>query len=124
MHRCVNAACRAAIMRVSMADLRVVMGQEALFSMWGLGVGTDDAAVLQGALRSSRSAIQMAVLRIRIVYGATDGMVPAKRRAWLEGKLEALGLIRADDADAWTEVPDAGHDDVLFLMDKILTHVK
>jgi hypothetical protein len=29
--------------------------------------------------------------------------------------LEAEGLIHGEDVDAWTEIPDAGHDDMLFL---------
>jgi hypothetical protein len=54
-------------------------------------------------------------LQIRVVYGAADGLVPAQGQVWLKGVLEAAGLIQAKDADAWTEVPDAGHDDMLFL---------
>ncbi|KAJ7036344.1 hypothetical protein C8F04DRAFT_1257907 [Mycena alexandri] len=38
---------------------------------------------------------------------------PGAGRMWLKGVLETAGLLHG--ADAWKEVPDAGHDDVLFL---------
>ncbi|KAJ7908704.1 hypothetical protein B0H13DRAFT_2273264 [Mycena leptocephala] len=88
-------------------------------SVWGLGAGATDADVLRGAFTrlagrypSSSSSLG---LQIRVVYGAADGLVPVRGRVWLKGVLEAERLIQAEDADAWTEVPDAGHDDVLFL---------
>ncbi|KAJ7107389.1 hypothetical protein C8R44DRAFT_885405 [Mycena epipterygia] len=74
-------------------------------------------------------------LRIHVVYGAADELIPARGRVWLKGVLEGVGLIDAEgggvedaegDAEGasdapilgtgvWTEVPEAGHDDVLFL---------
>ncbi|KAJ7912071.1 hypothetical protein B0H13DRAFT_2271727 [Mycena leptocephala] len=141
--RTIGPACRAAIMRRGMAQSRVAMGQEALFSLhggdaaprpgtastgeaenepdsiWGLGPGPSPAHILQNAFTrlaglypSSSSSLG---LQIRVVYGAADGMVPVRGRVWLKGVLEAEGLIHSEDADAWIEVPDAGHDDVLFL---------
>ncbi|KAJ7484113.1 hypothetical protein FB451DRAFT_1231553 [Mycena latifolia] len=107
LHRCVNRPGRAAIMRMGMGNSRIAMGQEALL--------TDDAAVLQGAFARLAERYPDDALRIRVVYGAADGMTPAKRRAWIKGQLEAAGLICADDVEAWTEVSEAGHDDVLFL---------
>jgi hypothetical protein len=125
-----------------MAESRVAMGQEALIclhggdaaprpgaastgeepdsdSVWGLGAGPSPAHILQNAFTrlaglypSSSSSLG---LQIRVVYGAADGMVPVRGRVWLKGVLEAEGLIHSEDADAWIEVPDAGHDDVLFL---------
>ncbi|KAJ7484135.1 hypothetical protein FB451DRAFT_1363728 [Mycena latifolia] len=136
LHRCANAACRAAITRTGMGDARGAMGQEALLclhgaagaadSAWGLGAGADAAAVLRGAFARLAARCPGDALRVRVVYGAADGLVPAKGRAWLKGALEAAGLIRADDGEAWTEAPEAGHDDVLFLeevVDRILARV-
>ncbi|KAJ7437942.1 hypothetical protein FB451DRAFT_1570490 [Mycena latifolia] len=87
-------------MRVRTAESHVSMGQEAFFSLhgtqgvadsvWGLGAGRDDAAVLRAAF---------AHLAERY---ADDG------RVWLKGALEAAGLMRANDVDAWREVPEAG----------------
>jgi hypothetical protein len=96
-------------------------------SVWGLGVGATDADVLRGAFtrlagRYPSSSSSSLGLQIRVVYGAADGLVPVRGRVWLKGVLEDVGLMKrgvqedADiDADAWAEVPDAGHDDVLFL---------
>ncbi|KAJ7689909.1 hypothetical protein B0H17DRAFT_1201939 [Mycena rosella] len=129
MHRHVGGACRAAIMRRGMGEARVAMGQEALFclhgadpapdaegggdSVWGLGPGTSAADVLHSAFARLAARYPDDALGVRVVYGAADGMVPAKGRAWLRGVLEGAGLLRG--ADAWREVPGAGHDDVLFL---------
>ncbi|KAJ7848543.1 hypothetical protein B0H13DRAFT_2674987 [Mycena leptocephala] len=96
-------------------------------SVWGLGAGATDADVLRGAFTrlagrypSSSSSSSSLGLQIRVVYGAADGLVPVRGRTWLKGVLEDAGLVKRgvqedEDADAWTEVPDAGHDDVLFL---------
>jgi hypothetical protein len=90
-------------------------------------VGATDADVLRGAFtrlagRYPSSSSSSLGLQIRVVYGAADGLVPVRGRVWLKGVLEDVGLMKrgvqedADiDADAWAEVPDAGHDDVLFL---------
>ncbi|KAJ6517101.1 hypothetical protein DFH09DRAFT_1430832 [Mycena vulgaris] len=136
MHRHVGGACRAEIMRRGMAESRVAMGQEALLclhggetvtlgstdtvgagedSVWGLGAGPTDAAVLQNAFARMAELYPDDTLRLRVVYGKADGLVPAKGRAWLRGVLEDKGLLRAGDEDAWKEVEGAGHDDVLFL---------
>ncbi|KAJ7107349.1 hypothetical protein C8R44DRAFT_804537 [Mycena epipterygia] len=158
MHRYVNEACLEALMRRAMDESRVAMGQEALFSLhggdpaggtggtptagtmgsetstdsiWGLGPGATDAEVLRGAFTRLAALYPDDALRIHVVYGAADGMVPARGRAWLKGVLEGAGLIHMEGggvgdaegaADApilgtgvWTEVPEAGHDDVLFL---------
>ncbi|KAJ6549164.1 hypothetical protein B0H10DRAFT_2129189, partial [Mycena sp. CBHHK59/15] len=56
-------------------------------------------------------------LGIRVCYGAADGMVPSKGRLWLKGVLEDLGFLREEGA--WTEVPEMGHDDVLFLEEAV-----
>ncbi|KAJ6599699.1 hypothetical protein DFH09DRAFT_1503803 [Mycena vulgaris] len=138
MHRHVGGACRAEIMRRGMAESRVAMGQEALLclhggdaaaapgaagggageeedSVWGLGAGLIDAAVLQNAFARMAELYPDDALRVRVVYGKADGLVPPKGRAWLRGVLEDKGLLRAGDEDAWKEVEGAGHDDVLFL---------
>ncbi|KAJ7106363.1 hypothetical protein C8R44DRAFT_806079 [Mycena epipterygia] len=157
MHRYVNEACREALMRRAMDESRVAMGQEALFSLhggdpaggaggtatgaavgsatsgdsiWGLGPGATDAEVLRGAFTRLAALYPDDALRIHVMYGAADGMVPARGRVWLKGVLEGAGLIDvegggvgdegASDApilgtSVWTEVPEAGHDDVLFL---------
>ncbi|KAJ7106372.1 hypothetical protein C8R44DRAFT_327930 [Mycena epipterygia] len=163
MHRYVNEACRAALMRRAIDESRVAMGQEVLFclhggnlvggatgatvgsttssatsgdSIWGLGLGATDADVLRGAFTRLAALYPDDALRIHVVYGAADGMVPARGRAWLKGVLEGVGLINTEDggfgdtegggvrdmegavdapmlgAGVWTE---AGHDDVLFL---------
>ncbi|KAJ7106369.1 hypothetical protein C8R44DRAFT_806091 [Mycena epipterygia] len=129
------------------------MGQEALFSLhggdpagesstgatssatsgdsiWGLGPGATDAEVLWGAFTRLAALYPDDALRIHVVYGAADGLVPARGRVWLKGVLDGVGLIDAEDggvedegaahapilgAGVWTEVPEAGHDDVLFL---------
>ncbi|KAJ6599688.1 hypothetical protein DFH09DRAFT_625791 [Mycena vulgaris] len=137
MHRHVGSACRAEIMRRGMAESRVAMGQEALLclhggdtvvpragegdsedSVWGLGASTFDAAVLQNAFARLAELHPDDALRMRVVYGKADGMVPPKGRAWLRGVLEERGLLRAGDEgdrEAWKEVEGAGHDEVLFL---------
>ncbi|KAJ6509821.1 hypothetical protein DFH09DRAFT_1288643 [Mycena vulgaris] len=136
MHRHVGGACRAEIMRRGMAKNRVAMGQEALLSLhggdtvapragageeedsvWGLGAGPTDAAVLQNAFARMAELYPDDALRVRVVYGKADGMVPPKGRAWLRGVLEDKGLLRVGngDGEAWKEVEGAGHDDVLFL---------
>ncbi|KAJ7912063.1 hypothetical protein B0H13DRAFT_554913 [Mycena leptocephala] len=92
-------------------------------SVWGLGVGATDADVLRGAftrLAGRYPSSSSLGLQIRVVYGAADGLVPVRGRVWLKGVLEDVGLMKREvqedeDADAWTEIPDAGHDDVLFL---------
>ncbi|KAJ6509814.1 hypothetical protein DFH09DRAFT_1435305 [Mycena vulgaris] len=78
-------------------------------SVWGLG------AVLQNAFARMAELYPDDALRVRVVYGKADGLVPPKGRAWLRGVLEDKGLLRAGDEDAWKEVEGAGHDDVLFL---------
>ncbi|KAF7338869.1 Cellobiohydrolase I [Mycena sanguinolenta] len=104
--------------------------------VWGLGPGATPAAILQGAftrLAELQSQRAQGGLRIHVVYGADDGMVPVQGRVWLRGVLEAAGLLSdegegdADDGEhgevgetvdynaPWEEVPGAGHDDVLFL---------
>ncbi|KAF7348723.1 Cellobiohydrolase I [Mycena venus] len=141
MHRYVGSACRTAIMRRGMGESRLSMGQEALFclhggdtvpgaggesdSVWGLGAGATDADVLRGAFTRIAELYPDDALRIHVVYGADDGLVPAKGRAWLKDMLESAGLMH--DEDAWTEVPQAGHDDILFLEEvvgKILRRVE
>ncbi|KAJ7107395.1 hypothetical protein C8R44DRAFT_804571 [Mycena epipterygia] len=99
-------------------------------SIWGLGPGATDAEVLRGAFTRLAALYPDNALRIHVVYGAADGLVPARGRVWLKGVLEGAGLIDvegggvgdegASDAPIlgtglWTEVPEAGHDDVLFL---------
>ncbi|KAJ7472905.1 hypothetical protein B0H11DRAFT_2236783 [Mycena galericulata] len=133
MHRFVGRACSQELMRRALDESRVAIGQEALFclhggapapapagggggdadSVWGLGPGADDAAVLAGAFTRLTTRYPDDALRIRVVYGAADGLVPARGQAWLKGVLEGLGLVQ--EAGAWTEVPKAGHDDPLFL---------
>ncbi|KAJ7034633.1 hypothetical protein C8F04DRAFT_1183172 [Mycena alexandri] len=129
VHRHVSEACRAAIVRRAMRESRVAMGQEALFtlhggeavdggggerdSVWGIGGGATDMDVLRGAFARLASRHPDGALRLRVVYGAADGLVPALGRTWLKGMLETAGLLHG--ADAWKEVPEAGHDDVLFL---------
>ncbi|KAJ7908709.1 hypothetical protein B0H13DRAFT_2496376 [Mycena leptocephala] len=87
-------------------------------SVWGLGAGATDADVLRGAftrLVGRYPSSSSLGLQIRVVYGAADGLVPARGRTWLKSVLEDAGLIRCDGEETWTEIPDAGHDDVLFL---------
>ncbi|KAJ7859369.1 hypothetical protein B0H14DRAFT_632880 [Mycena olivaceomarginata] len=138
MHRAVGTACREAIMRQAMGESRAAMGQEALLclhggdaapggaapdSVWGLGPGASDAEILRGAFTRLGERYADDALRIHVVYGAADGLVPAKGRAWLREVLGSTGLIlesdppagTGDGATRWTEVPEAGHDDVLFL---------
>jgi hypothetical protein len=138
MHRAVSTACREAIMRQAMGESRAAMGQEALLclhggdaapggaapdSVWGLGPGASDAEILLGAFTRLGERYADDALRIHVVYGAADGLVPAKGRAWLREVLGSTGLIPKLDSPAgtdggaarWTEVPEAGHDDVLFL---------
>ncbi|KAJ7306220.1 hypothetical protein DFH08DRAFT_902410 [Mycena albidolilacea] len=138
MHRSVTTACREAIMRQAMGESRAAMGQEALLclhggdaapggaapdSVWGLGPGAFDAEILRGAFARLGEHYADDALRIHVVYGAADGLVPAKGRAWLREVLGSTGLIPELDPPAgtdggaarWTEVPEAGHDDVLFL---------
>ncbi|KAJ7912068.1 hypothetical protein B0H13DRAFT_2478199 [Mycena leptocephala] len=143
--RTIGPACRAAIMRRGMAESRVAMGQEALIclhggdaaprslpstsprpgaastgepenesdSVWGLGPGPSPAHILQDAFTRLAGLYPDDALQIRVVYGAADGLVPAQGWVWLEGVLEAEGLIHSEET--WEEVPDAGHDNVLFL---------
>ncbi|KAJ7093414.1 hypothetical protein B0H15DRAFT_947538 [Mycena belliarum] len=141
--RSVSDACRTATMRVGLREGRAVMGQEALLclhgaepagahgdagadggsdarvkheSVWGVGPGGDDAAVLRGAFaRLAERYGGGGGMPVWVTYGAADGMVPAKGRAWLHAELEGVGLLRQGDDAAWTEVPEAGHDDVLFV---------
>ncbi|KAJ7754204.1 hypothetical protein DFH07DRAFT_959901 [Mycena maculata] len=138
MHRYATPRCRQEITRRMLAESRVAIGEEALFclhggdptsdgadSVWGIGPGATDADVLRGAFARLVELHPDDALRIRVVYGAADGLVPARGRAWLKGVLEALGLVREEGA--WTEVPGAGHDDVLFLEEvvgKILGRVQ
>ncbi|KAJ6529326.1 hypothetical protein B0H19DRAFT_1274361 [Mycena capillaripes] len=145
LHRYVGAAAREAIMQRAMDESRVAMGQEALFSLhggdavivagggagsggraegegdsvWGLGLGATDADVLRGAFTRLAELHPHDALRIHVVYGAADGMVPVKGRTWLKSVLEDVGLIRSGDEAVWTEVPEAGHDDILFLEDVV-----
>ncbi|KAJ7154493.1 hypothetical protein C8R46DRAFT_1117514 [Mycena filopes] len=132
MHRYVNEACRSAIMSRGMREGRVAMGQEALLclhggapapggegesepnSVWGIGGGATDADVLRGAFARLAERYPDDALRMSVVYGADDGLVPAQGRTWLKGVLTTAGLLRREN-DAWKEVEGAGHDDVLFL---------
>ncbi|KAJ7027765.1 hypothetical protein C8F04DRAFT_1237915 [Mycena alexandri] len=124
VHRHVNAACRAAVMRRAMRESRVAMGQEALFtlhggeaapvaamdggggesdSVWNIGGGATDMDVLRGA-PPRRCAAAARRLRRRGRAGAGAGAHVAEGRAGDRGA-----------AAWWKEVPEAGHDDVLFL---------
>jgi hypothetical protein len=124
LHRHVSPACRAEVQRRGLGESRVAIGQEALFSLhggrggvWGVGDGADDAAVLRGAFERMAERYANDALRIRVCYGAEDGMIPAKGRMWLKGTLEELGFLK--EAGAWVEVEGAGHDDALFLQDVV-----
>ncbi|KAJ7115074.1 hypothetical protein C8R43DRAFT_1242430 [Mycena crocata] len=118
-------------------------------SVWGIGPGTTDADVLRGAFARLALLYPNDALRMHVVYAADDGMVPAKGRAWLKKVLEGrdwpkgvsgleggtgelneqrllraepespVGLVEAVSPAVWMEVPDAGHDDVLFLEDVV-----
>ncbi|KAJ7636624.1 hypothetical protein FB45DRAFT_906964 [Roridomyces roridus] len=113
MHRSVGSACRVEVMRRSLAESRVAIGQETLFclhgssstggeTVWGLGVGASDAEVLRGAFSRLVERYPGDALSMRVVYGAADGLVPTKGRVWLKATLEELELLR--DEQAWTEV--------------------
>ncbi|KAF8217474.1 hypothetical protein K438DRAFT_1795068 [Mycena galopus ATCC 62051] len=163
IHRYVNSACQEATMRRAMEESRVSMGQEALFTLhgndpvasttsatgsspsnpplgaaetdcvWGLGPGATSADILKGAFTRVAELYPDDALKMQVVYGADDGMVPVQGRVWLRGVLEEVGLISAHSVESagveevnaataedaedvpWVEVPGAGHDDVLFL---------
>ncbi|KAJ7191217.1 hypothetical protein GGX14DRAFT_601138 [Mycena pura] len=143
VERHASAPLRAETTRRALVESRVSIGQEALLSLhggrtagdstsaggaqdsvWGLGGGATDADVLRGAFQRLAArgcgAGDTDTLPVYVVYGAADGMVPAQGRRWLKSVLESTGLLRAEDASrAWTEVPDAGHDDVVFLEDVV-----
>ncbi|KAJ7859365.1 hypothetical protein B0H14DRAFT_3446743 [Mycena olivaceomarginata] len=120
MHRAVTTACREAIMRQAMGESRAAMGQEALLclhggdaapggaapdSVWGLGPGASDAEILLGAFTRLGET-----LRGRRAGGYTS--CTARRTAWCPRR---AGPGADGGAARWTEVPEAGHDDVLFL---------
>ncbi|KAJ7191215.1 hypothetical protein GGX14DRAFT_601131 [Mycena pura] len=123
-----NRACRSGRRRscLSTAGARRTAATAARRTPCGLGGGATDAEVLRGAFQRlalaarGRAAGDTVTLPVYVVYGAADGMVPAKGREWLKSVLESAGLLRAGDAPrAWTEVPDAGHDDLVFLEDVV-----
>ncbi|KAJ7258389.1 hypothetical protein B0H12DRAFT_443260 [Mycena haematopus] len=121
MHRSVNSACRAAIMRRAMDESREAIGQEALICLhggdpapslasstaassptaapvdcvWGLGPGATSADILQSAFARLADLHPDGALDMHVVYGVDDGLVPAKGRAWLRGVLEGAGLVPA-----------------------------
>ncbi|KAJ7258392.1 hypothetical protein B0H12DRAFT_443397 [Mycena haematopus] len=151
VHRSVNSACREAIVRRAVDESREAIGQEALIFLhggdpaasptaslhsagdcvWGLGPGATPADILQGAFARLADLNRDGALDMHVVYGADDGLVPAKGREWLKGVLEDAGLVpvrgpelvekKDDGAEAgdydtpWVEVPGAGHEEVLFL---------
>ncbi|KAJ6471664.1 Alpha/Beta hydrolase protein [Mycena vitilis] len=88
---------------------------EAIDTIWALGPGPTPAAVLQGAFTRIAERYPGNALDVHVVYGADDILVPVKGRVWLRGVLEETGLLPGEDADRWREVPDAGHDEILFL---------
>lgn len=106
------------------AEGKVGLGQEALVClalpdarMWGWGADKDgkiDESMLfeRGFTKlKARLDARCEKLRIAVYYGAEDGFVPAKGRAYLRDLLVTkLSLMRSED---WHEVPDAGHDDVV-----------
>ncbi|KAJ6530333.1 Alpha/Beta hydrolase protein [Mycena capillaripes] len=145
----VGDTCRAAVMREGLAGAKGAVGPEALFSLhggdavpaptpdgeadcvWGLCAGASDAEILRNAFRRLARRFPPHILRIRVVYGAADGIVPKQGRLWLRGVLEDVGLIRGGaggvhrervdeeeeltgEGKTWTEVPGAPHDGVLF----------
>ncbi|KAJ6488703.1 hypothetical protein DFH09DRAFT_1339106 [Mycena vulgaris] len=103
MHLHLSSGCHTAeIMPRTMAESHAAMGQEALFdSIWGLGALPSDAAILQNAFARLEYLHSHDVLRMDVVYGKTDGIIPPQGRTWLKG--------------AWREFKGAGHDGVLFL---------
>ncbi|KAJ6489203.1 Alpha/Beta hydrolase protein [Mycena vitilis] len=129
LHRSVGVATREAIMARGMKEARQAMGQEALLclhgsdivvgsdeerdSCWGVGAGATAADVLQGAFGRLADRYPGNALGMHIVYGAEDALVPTKGRQWLKDVLESAGLLQSEDA--WREVPEAGHDDIMFL---------
>ncbi|KAJ7666629.1 Alpha/Beta hydrolase protein [Mycena polygramma] len=130
LHRSVGVATREAIMARGMKEARLAMGQEALLclhgsdtvpaagegdsdSCWGVGAGATAADVLQGAFGRLADRYPDSALGMHIVYGAEDALVPMKGRRGLKDVLESAGLLQSEDA--WREVPEAGHDDILFL---------
>ncbi|KAJ7056064.1 hypothetical protein C8F01DRAFT_1156699 [Mycena amicta] len=137
LERHVSTAVRTETMRRGLSESRVSMGQEALFTLhggepapqdgdgdgcvWGIGSGSTDADVFQGAFERIAGRYLHpncplgTQLSVNVVYGAADGMVPKQGRDWLKRLLEATGLIGEADKRAWVEVPEAGHDDILFL---------
>ncbi|KAJ7437968.1 hypothetical protein FB451DRAFT_1570499 [Mycena latifolia] len=94
LHRHVNSACRAGIMRVGIAD----SAEGEAHSVWRLGAGTDDATVLRGTFARLAERYADDALRIRVVYISADRM---KGRAWLRGELEDThGRCRRVDGGA------------------------
>ncbi|KAF7320712.1 Cellobiohydrolase I [Mycena chlorophos] len=135
LERHVTASLRSETMRRGLAESRISIGQEALFSLhggetsasdssaciWGIGPGPDDETALRAAFTGIAGRYLHpncppgTQLSINVVYGAADGMVPKQGREWLKGVLEEVGLIDGTvDKGAWIEVPEAGHDDILF----------
>ncbi|KAF7297030.1 Cellobiohydrolase I [Mycena indigotica] len=136
LDRHIGPSLRSEAMRRGLAESKISMGQEAVFSLhggepaadsdsanciWGIGPGSTDGDILKGAFEriaerylhpSCPPGIQLSV---NVVYGAADGMVPKQGRNWLRELLETTGLIGEGDKRAWIEIPDAGHDDILFL---------
>ncbi|KAJ7628038.1 hypothetical protein DFH06DRAFT_1338864 [Mycena polygramma] len=130
LHRSVSVTTRQATMARGMKEARFAMGQEALFSLhrskmvpatdgeesdscWGIGAGSTAADVLQRAFAGVSERYRGNTLEVHVVYGAEDAIVPLQGRLWLKGLLQATGLLRSEDE--WRQVPDAGHDHILFL---------
>ncbi|KAK7059903.1 cellobiohydrolase I [Favolaschia claudopus] len=133
LHRYVTTACQNEALRRSMAESRVSIGQEALLtlhggdaasaaesgvdggdSVWGIGPGSTDAEVIRNAFTRLAELYppDSRTLPMNVVYGATDGLVPAQGRVWLKSLLEEKRLISSPAAQ-WMEVPEAGHDEIL-----------
>ncbi|KAF8206000.1 hypothetical protein K438DRAFT_1817680 [Mycena galopus ATCC 62051] len=154
IHRYVNSACQEAIMRHAMEESRGSIGQEVLFILhgndpvasttsaagsspsnlpwgaaetdcvWGLGPGATSADILKGAFTRLAELYPDDALKMRVVYGADDGLVPVQGRVGLisahsaeSAGVEEGNAATPEDAEdvPWVEVPGVGHDDVLFL---------
>lgn len=121
-NRSISKSCADAMMKVALDGAKVSIGQETLLCLhggsdgsWGFGQGSTDGEVLTSAFEQLAGLFPPGgdrALKISVFYGKDDGMVPSKGRIWLKSLLERVGLLSEDAY--WAEVPNQGHDDVLF----------
>ena len=120
-------ACVDLASKFTLAEGTDALGPEALLSfrigggdLWGWG-GPEGNEEMAGAELGTlyergfealgrRMAARGERIRIQVVFGAQDGLVPEQGRDYLRDLLvEKLALVAEDD---WTEVDGAGHDEV------------